>query len=297
MFSILIPTYNYDVLQLVSIIDKQAKKIDCKYEILICDDCSTKNLEYIYKQLEEKQHIKVLRSEKNKGLATTRNILAQHAIYEWLLFLDADVIPKEANFLEKYYSEANINSSIIYGGLAYLEEQSNFSLRYKIGVKREAIDAKTRSLDKNSAIHFSNLLILKSIFNTIKFDESITNYGHEDTLFHHLIQQKKYSIKHINNAVYHLGIYANAVFINKMRDSVTTLFTLDQHKKLPENYTKLQRTYNSLLTYKLKHPFLLISNIFLNQIIKNLESEKPSLFLFDIFKLNYYCKLKLKDNA
>ncbi len=297
MISILIPTYNYDVLQLVRIIDKQAKEINIKYEIIICDDCSPINYDYVYNQFDKEKSIKVIKSKKNNGLAITRNILAKSAEYDWLLFLDADVLPKEANFLKKYYSEISLNVSIVYGGLVYLEKQSNFSLRYKIGVKREAIDAKIRMLDKNSAIHFSNIVISKKLFNTITFDESIKNYGYEDTLFHYQIKKNNYPIKHINNVVYHLGIYSNDIFINKMRESVTTLYTLDKDQKIPKNYTKLQRTYLTLKKYKLKKSFLKISNIFLTLIIKNLESKNPSLFLFDIFKLNYFCSLKLENNA
>ncbi|MGB1269222.1 MAG: glycosyltransferase family 2 protein [Flavobacteriaceae bacterium] len=297
MISILIPTYNYDVLQLVSTINKQAKEINGKYEIIICDDCSSTNYDYVYNQFNKEVCIKVIKSKKNNGLAITRNILAQSAEYDWLLFLDADVIPKEENFLKKYYSEISLNTSIVYGGLEYLNTQSNFSLRYKIGVKREAIEAKTRSSNNNSAIHFSNIVISKKVFNTIKFDESITNYGHEDTLFHYQIQKQNYPIKHINNAVYHLGIYANVIFIRKMRESVTTLYTLDKQEKIPKNYTKLQRTYLTLKKYKAQNCFLKISNVFLTLIIKNLESKKPSLFLFDIFKLNYFCHLKLEGNA
>ena len=79
MISILIPTYNHDVLQLVSAINKQAKKINSKYEIIICDDCSSTNYDYVYNQFNKEVDIKVIKSKKNNGLAITRNLLAQNA--------------------------------------------------------------------------------------------------------------------------------------------------------------------------------------------------------------------------
>ncbi|HBY66340.1 MAG TPA: hypothetical protein DEG69_00350, partial [Flavobacteriaceae bacterium] len=43
----------------------------------------------------------------------TRNRLAEKANYNWLLFLDADVIPKYKDFIERFISKKNKQTSFL----------------------------------------------------------------------------------------------------------------------------------------------------------------------------------------
>ena len=52
------------------------------------------------------------------------------------------------------------------------------------------------------------------------------------------------------------------------------------------------KTYIILEYLFLKNIFIKTSNIFKNILEKNLTSEDPNLFLFDIYRLNYICKIK-----
>lgn len=289
MISVLIPTYNYDITNLVHEIQLQFSFLKIPHEIIINDDHSTDK--EILSKLKTLKGLKIIYSEKNRGLATSRNILAKHAKYKWLLFLDADVIPKSEDFISSYIEHVDIESVITYGGLAYKEDLYTNRLRYKMGIEREVFQKyKTEQLN----IHFSNILISLAVFNTVKFDENITTYGHEDTLFHYQLTKKKCQINHINNPVYHLGIDENSVFILKNKSSILNLQTLENKKLIPENFTTLQKTYLKLKKFKLVKLFHVISNLVMKLIISNLKSKKPSLLLFDIYKLNYYCSLKIR---
>ena len=106
MLSILIPTYNYNTLKLVKNLQYQGVKSDVNFEILVLDDassnsqCSTEN-----KKINALDHCSFLENEKNVGRTATRNILANKAKYNWLLFLDADVTPLDDKLIASYVKQ------------------------------------------------------------------------------------------------------------------------------------------------------------------------------------------------
>ena len=58
------------------------------------------------KKINALDHCSFLENEKNIGRTATRNILAKKAKYDWLLFLDADVIPLNENYIASIYKGA-----------------------------------------------------------------------------------------------------------------------------------------------------------------------------------------------
>jgi len=292
MLSVLIPTYNYDVTNLVTQLHNQLSKNNIHFEIIVIDDSSTnKALAQQSKIITKFKSVHFLELKENIGRSKIRNLLAAKASYNWLLFLDNDVIIKSVSYINNYINAINNDVDIIYGGLEYNHEHSQNLLRTIVGKKREAINYNKRILSQKSHFLFSNVLLQKTIFNSVKFDESITNYGHEDTLFQYQSGLKNHRVLHIDNSVFHNGLESNTMYLSKIQESLKTLFDLERNNKLPHDYTKIQ-LYNSLLKkYYLRTPFFYISNLFKRFIISNLKSEKPSLVLFDIFKLNYFCSL------
>ncbi len=96
MVSILIPTYNYDVRQLVKFLSHEKTTVTQEYEIIVADDGS--NIPEILEansEIEKMQGVTFLINEKNLGRTATRQKLATMAQFPWLLFLDADVLPEE----------------------------------------------------------------------------------------------------------------------------------------------------------------------------------------------------------
>lgn len=86
MFSIIVPSYNRanEIPALLASLEQQTKK---NFEVIIVDDCSA---EAVVIEQSFTYPVIVIRNEMNKGAADSRNIGAQHANYEWLLFLDDD---------------------------------------------------------------------------------------------------------------------------------------------------------------------------------------------------------------
>mgnify|MGYP000465830659 CR=1 FL=1 len=75
------------------------------------------------------------------------------------------------------------------------------------------------------------ILISKSLFQQLKFNESISEYGHEDTLFGIELQTKNIPINHILNPVVHLGLENEAIFLNKQEKAIQNLVLLLKQEK------------------------------------------------------------------
>ncbi|QLC65606.1 glycosyltransferase family 2 protein [Flavobacterium sp. LPB0248] len=293
MLSILIPVYNYDVFALVETLYEQTLECHIPFEIICLDDASQ---EFTIENQRINQFENTCYSilEKNIGRSAIRNLLAQKAVYENLLFLDADTIPVHRNFISKYISE--IENKIVFGGLLYenkkpLPEQI---LRWIYGKKREALSLSERNKNPSNTALVSNLLIKKEILNHFPFDENLTKYGYEDLLFFTVLKSNQIEIKHIENPVFHLNLESSCLFLNKTKTALENLVLLDYLNKISKNESKIIGSFDFLKKIKLISIFNLVFKKSKQKIERNLLSNKPSLFLFDIYKLGYYCFLKTK---
>lgn len=86
MFSIIVPSYNRNA-EIPTLLDSLTKQTVKNFEVIIVDDCSPQPLKVDQAYDFE---VKVIRNEKNKGAAGSRNVGAENASGEWLLFLDDD---------------------------------------------------------------------------------------------------------------------------------------------------------------------------------------------------------------
>ncbi|SFA88772.1 Glycosyltransferase, GT2 family [Flavobacterium swingsii] len=293
MLSILIPTYNYNTFSLVEELTNQAIATGISFEIIVLDDGSTDQI-----SLKENSKINTLENcsykilEKNIGRSAIRNLLAKTAKFENLLFLDSDTIPTYGNFISEYIAHINDDEKIIYGGILYQKEKPNKTkiLRWVYGNKREALLVEQRN--KNCYLSFLtlNFLIKKSVFNKVIFNESIPNLRHEDTLFSFELKQKNIPVFHINNPVYHLGLESSIDFLKKSEESIIGLHYLISHRLILPEYTKLSKTYFYLEKMKLIGIFRFMFNKSQFLLKKNLLSENPSLFVYDLYRIGYYCK-------
>lgn len=293
MLSILIPTFNYNVYPLVDELEAQALKAKINFEIICIDDGSFSILNEQNQKINALTNCKFIENKKNIGRSKIRNLLAKKAKYDWLLFLDADVSPKNSNFLITYINSVDKNSEIIYGGILYKDhspKQENM-LRWVYGNEREALPVTER--DKNKYMRFLtlNFLIKKSVFKKVLFNETIPNKRHEDTLFAYDIKKNKINLVHIDNPVYHLGLDTSKIFLKKSLESVESLLFLVKNKLLASNFTKLTKIFKICKTIYLNRIFAYSYKKYQNKLEENLLSDKPSLLIFDLYRLFYLCYL------
>lgn len=292
MLSVLIPTYNYNALHLVKVIHKQLMNAKIDFEIICFDDGSKSEINIQNNKINTLDHSKFIALDKNIGRSAIRNLLVKNANFNWLLFLDADVLPKNNHFITNYVAFLHQKNKIVCGGLLYENiKQNKGFLRYKFGKKSEEIAVEIRKKHPNKYFFTSNFLIEKSVFNEVNFEEELKNYGREDLLFSIQLHQKGYRISHIENEVYHLGIDDNKVFISKTKKAIENLFFLQKSNLITDNDTYLLKTTERLSKFKL---LKLVG--FFYPFFEYLTSKFVSVFALNLLKVSYICHLKSTDN-
>lgn len=297
MLSILIPTYNYNIVNLVNQVYTQAIDAQILFEIIVIDDCSTNVAIFDEnKEIKELEFCRFLKNKENIGRTATRNLLANKATYNQLLFLDADVLPKYDNFISRFKLAENKNYQVIYGGVSYFEEKpvENKVLRWKYGKEREAKNVAQR-LKEPFFIISQNLMIQKAVFLKLNFIN--TNAYGLDILFSNNLKTNNIIVTHIDNPVYHLGLEENSIFIKKSLEAVKTTFQLEEKGIIENDLRPLQKSYLKLKKKKLTIPFNFIISKFKKLMERNFLSKDPNLFWFDLYRLNYYIELKNKKSA
>ena len=296
MLSILIPTFNYDTFPLVENLWNQIIVEKIPFEILVLDDGSTSFL-IENEQINSLENCNFIKNSNNLGRTQTRNLLAKSAKYDWLLFLDSDVIPVNLNFISEYIHYLKKEYDVILGGIKYEKNHQDNSkiLRYKYGKSREEIAAKIRNKNPYSAILSGNILIKKNIFLLCNFTNHENLYG-MDNYFAYQLFLHKFSVYHIENTVYHIGLEDNEVFLEK------SLLSVYNRKQLFEKIEGFETLNPILKKYKIInywHLNILVSYIFKKSkrfLKKNILGNNPNLLIFDLYRLGYLCSLKKKTS-
>jgi hypothetical protein len=292
MLSILIPVYNYNVYPLVSELHKQCLECGVDFEILCQDDVSNQFLN-------ENQNINSLEngdfSKNNSNLGRGKNInfLAEKAQFEWLLIMDCDTFPTKNNFIQDYISQINKAEKVVFGGIEYQKEKptNDQLLRWCYGNARESLSVEKRNSNPNENALTSNILIQKKVFISNPFEESITKYGYEDLVFLSDLKKKGIIVKHIHNPTYHLGLETSQQFLEKTKIALENLKLIIETTSLDRSESKLLKVSTLLKSLCLISFVSFLFEKLEKKIEGNLLSEKPSLVLFDLYKLGYFCKL------
>lgn len=291
MISVLIASYNYNTFFLVKEIHRQLILEKIKFEIICLDDGSKSSLNVKNKEINKLSFSSFNSLENNIGRSAIRNLLAKKASYNWLLFLDADVIPVKANFIKNYINYLIKDDTIFCGGLLYEDKKENYKLlRYKYGKKHEEISVEKRIETPDKYFFTSNFLIQKEVFKSVEFEEKLTQYGREDLLFSIELLNKGYKIEHISNEVYHLGLDKNDLFVAKTKEAMANLILIDTQNLIDTTEMPLLGLVRKISTVKMTrlvgvfYPFL-----------EKLAIKKSSVFFLNCMKVSYMCHLKSKD--
>ena len=291
MLSILIPVYNYNVYPLVVELQKQCMECGIVFEILCQDDASKSNLNVFNENVNSFLNCSFIALEQNVAHRENRNLLAAKAQYEYLLYIDGDSVIIRDNYVQSYIANLN-NFDVIYGGRLHPEKcPSQFQeLRWKYGRFVEDKSAVARRKNPYQSLLFNNTIIKKTCFNKVKFDPILKKYGHDDTQFSFQLSVLKISICHLENPVEHGDIDFNVDYIVKTKKSLENLIILYSQKKIDTEFVRLLKIYD--LFKKTKSTFIIakIYSIFEKIILLNLQGLNPNLFVFNIFRLGYFCK-------
>ncbi|MGB0884792.1 MAG: glycosyltransferase family 2 protein [Chitinophagales bacterium] len=290
-FSVLIPVYNFNVFPLVEQLDKIARHFDSSYEILLIDDNSSSFFKEKNKTISSFKYVNYIELDKNIGRSKIRNLLFEIAKYKYCIILDCDVLLAKENFLTKYLDLLE-DDNVIVGGHVYFPTPPKDKTKYLhwlYGRKIEVQNLEQRTFNDYASFMTNSFGISKNLFQKLKFNESISEYGHEDTLFGFELEKQKIPIVHINNPVVHLGIDNEEDFLNKQEKAIQNLVKLykqGNYKNELENNIKLIKFYN------------LFYNKFFYRFIIKIFTVKINFFKlilpFDFIKLSWLNLWKLK---
>jgi glycosyltransferase involved in cell wall biosynthesis len=289
--SLLIPVFDYDIVALVHSMKSALGKVPEFYEILIGDDGSSVDYRKKYKSLEG-DGVRVIISKKNIGRAAIRNKLAFEAKGDFLLFVDADVmLPGTAEaYISKWLPMLG-KSRVIIGGTLYRDSppgDPDKLLRWKYGKMKEEKKAAVRNKNPHAGFSTFNVLIEKSVFSKIRFNEELKQYGHEDTLMGYQLKKAGIDVLHIDNGLLHEGLESNKDFLIKTKlgiENLSKLYDNVTDKGAFSETVRILKFYNKLRLFRLTR---ILAGIFIryrDQMEIRLDSSKISLTLFGFYKI------------
>jgi glycosyltransferase involved in cell wall biosynthesis len=292
MLSICIPIYNFDVTTLVQSLIKEKSQLNDVVEILLIDDGSTMHKE---KNKELARTCSYIELNTNIGRSKIRNLFTSYAKQPYLLFLDCDSLLTSPNFIANYLIEIKKGVLICCGGRIYPKQCPSIHQRlsWKYGIISESKPAAVRSQNPNSSFMTNNFIIQKALFNSIKFDERLTEYGHEDTLFGYELKKNQLSIVHIQNPILNGALETNENFIRKTEVGIQNLVLILNFIDDDLTFYKdihLLRTYLKVKPFR--SVFLIIVKIY-NPIIRFLILRGiVNIHLFNLYKLGVLLSIK-----
>lgn len=295
MLSICIPVYNYDVTALVSSLHLQGINLNIPFEILLVDDASDDSYREKNQELNKLEQVNYIQLDKNIGRAKIRNFLADSAQYHNLVFMDCDSAVPNDKYLERYLDYCKAKA-VVCGGRTHHPTPGGkaFKLRWLYGTRREEKTASQRAEKPNNSFMTNNFLISKDIFIKFKLNESIKGYGHEDTFFGYQLKKANTEITHIDNPLIHTGLETSEVFLQKTKEAINNLLgiykTVNYDNKFAE-MVSLLNAYRKISNWKLVFFFRWFYNLYHRPMENNLLGSNPKLWIFDLYKLGYLCKI------
>lgn len=290
MLSVLIPVKDWNPVSLVEFLIAQLIRCGKPFEILVSDDSPPGESLKISHLLNHVPAVKYFCRDQPLGRSANRNFLGEQANYEFLLFIDGDAGAGDENYIKNYLDRLS-SDTVLCGGTGYYPEppqNPDYLLRWKYGRAREQVDALIRQKHPWKSFSTFNFLIPAKVFQSIRFDETIKGYGHEDTVFGIHLQQAGIKILHLNNSLIHLGLEASTIYLDKTRESGANLCLLYSRGVFPTTYTGEIKLLNSWTKLKKLHLSGIMAAWFRYRrkyIEIRLCGPNPSLFLLDLYKL------------
>jgi glycosyltransferase involved in cell wall biosynthesis len=288
MISVCIPVYNFDINPLVESLLEEILAHSLAVEIVLIDDCSQERVKQ--KNKVEHNNVKYIQLTENIGRSKIRNLFLKYVTNDYLLFLDCDSFIISKDFLRSYMAQLQNKDSVICGGRVYPENRPNRSrlLRWKYGVKKESKTAVERMANPNKSFMTNNFLIKKSVLLDIQFDEQLTQYGHEDTLFGLELKKAGITITHIENPIFNGDIETNEVFLEKSEKALDNLILLCATSKHADDLTKEVSILIVAKKIQFIKPLMRFHHLLFGGMMKALlKNGLAGVMCFDIYRLGY----------
>lgn len=262
ILSVLVPYYHDDPSALLEALSSQIMT-GLRAEILLYDDGTADHqvnakLQAIAKN--SQAAITLILATENKGRSEARNQLRKAARADWVLFLDADMLPKTDQFLAHYLEIIKQDQfDIIFGGFQMPSTATkDTDLHRAFSQKSDCLSAMERTEKGPQYVCSSNLCVRRRVLEIEPFDTEFSGWGWEDSEWA-ARTAKSYRLLHAENPAYHLGLESTETLLRRFRDSAHNYDRFTQkHPELAQklNLFRLMRTLRKLPGQKLMRPIL-----------------------------------------
>lgn len=165
---------------------------------------------------------KLITAAQNHGRAHARNRLIAHARADWLLLLDADMLPDTSAFLVTYLDmlAKHPAPALMAGGfsLNQVSPTPAQALHAAQSARSECLPAQTRQSEPGRYVFTSNILVHRQVLELVRFDDRYSGWGWEDVDWG-LRVAAMFPVRHIENTATHLGLDDDAALLRKYETS------------------------------------------------------------------------------
>jgi len=217
--SICVPAYKRDVSELM------AALADCASsslaELIIYDDGSD-DADLLDRIVGRASYtlaaIRIVFADRNRGRSAARNAAMRHARADWVLLLDADTMPDDGRFIERYLDTIDSlwEPTVVVGGYSHkaAPREKGSALHRRLAERARCVSADIRRAAPGRYLFSSNVLLHRLILDSAPFDESFAGWGWEDVDWA-LRAQNWFPVVHIDNTATHLGLDADSALMAK----------------------------------------------------------------------------------
>jgi glycosyltransferase involved in cell wall biosynthesis len=235
LLSICIPIYNTDIRPLADDLNQQIQAFASDVELLFLDDASDVFFKEKNRSVGKFSDYQELRE--NIGRSKIRNAFIPFAKGKYLLFIDGDSQILHADFIQKYVVKLRSSEvQVLIGASVYDDNvpSRDQRLRWTYSRRRESLSYAARMQNPNHGFKSNNFIIAKELFKNHPFDERLTTYGHEDTLFGYQLRKAGVQMDHMDNPVLNSNLDDNATFLNKTKEALRNLCKISRNLNDPQ---------------------------------------------------------------
>lgn len=165
---------------------------------------------------------RLITSARNFGRSHARNRLVALAEAEWILLLDADMLPDDSEFLTRYIKAISRcgKPALIAGGFSLTQVSSDLMGRLHAiqAAASDCVPASLRNTDPGRYVFTSNILVHRDILSRVGFDDGFIGWGWEDVDWGFRVTED-FAVHHIENTATHLGLEPDKILVHKFGSS------------------------------------------------------------------------------